>query len=89
MSKKPGSMNATYLLDGVPRAPKESSMNGYQQDGEDAHVQSSPYMSSSTSHREDQEEAAPSRSIILTKEEDLQGKMGVGFVGSVYSTVRR
>lgn len=75
VTKSPGSVNATYLLDGVPRAPKESSVNGHRQDGEDTHMQSSPYMSSSMPHQEDQEEeAVPSKSIILAKEDDLDGK---------------
>ena len=85
-TKKPGSVNATYLLDGVPRAPKESSGNEYEQDGEDMHLRSSPYMSSSMPHQEDQEEAVPSRSIILAKEHDLEGKMGMQSLGSVYFT---
>lgn len=89
MTKKPGSVNATYLLDGVPRAPKESSINGHQQNVEDAHVPSSPYMSSSMPRQEDQEEAVPSRSIMLVKEEDLEGKMGARSVRLVYLTVRR
>ena len=82
-TKKPGSINATYLLDGVPRASKESSVNGHQQDGEDVHMQSSPYMGSPIT-RQEQEEAIPSRSIILANEEDLEGKMGTRIVGPVY-----
>lgn len=84
-TKKPGSISATYLLDGVPRAPKESSANGHQQDGEDMHMQSSPYMSSSMPHQE-QEEAVPSRSIILASEDDLEGKMGSRIAASVNVT---
>lgn len=85
-TKKPGSISATYLLDGVPRTPKESGVNGHQQDGEYMHIQSSPYMSSPMPHQEDQEEAVASRSLILAKEEDLEGKMGMRVVGSVYSS---
>ncbi|KAF6230980.1 hypothetical protein HO173_010888 [Letharia columbiana] len=70
-TKKPASIKATYLLDGVPKGPKEFGVNGHQQDGKDIHLQSSPYMSSSMPHQEEQEEAVPSRSIILAKEEDL------------------
>ena len=73
--KNPKSINATYLLDGVPRAPKQSRTNEYQQDGEDTHMLSSPYVSSSVPHQEAQAEAAPSRSIILAKEEDLEGEL--------------
>lgn len=83
-TKKPASIKATYLLDGVPKGPKEFGVNGHQQDGEDIHMQSSPYMSSSMPLQEEQEEAVPSRSITLAKEEDLEGKMGIRFVGLVY-----
>lgn len=82
-TKKPGSVSATYLLDGVPTISKDSSVNGHQLDGEDMHVQSSPYMSSSIPYQEDHEEAVPTRSIILAKEEDLEGKLATSFVGSV------
>lgn len=81
--KKPGSIDAAYLLDGVPRTPEELSANGHQQHGEEMHVQSSPYMSSSIPHQEDQVEAVPWRSIVLAKEEDLEGEMGMQFMGLV------
>lgn len=84
-TKKPASINATYLLDGVPRNAKKSSINGHQQDGEEIHMQSSPYMSSSMPHQDDEEEAVPSRSIILAKGEDLEGESNLPFVGLVYS----
>ena len=78
-TKTPESINATYLLDGVPRAPKQSCVNGHQQSEEDTHMQSSPYMSSSVPPQEDQETAIPSRSIILVKEEDLERKLSMPF----------
>lgn len=71
-NKSPSSVNATYLLDGVPKSSNGSFTDGYQQDGADKHMQSSPYMSDLVLHQEDQEEAAPSRSIVLAKEEDLE-----------------
>lgn len=73
-TKTPESINATYLLDGIPRAPKHSCVNGHQQSQEDTHMQSSPYMSSSVPPQEDHEAAIPSRSVILVKEEDLERK---------------
>ena len=76
-TKKPGSIYATYLLDGIPRPVRESSVNEHQHDGEDIRMQSSPYMSSSMSHHEDQEDAIPSRSIVLANEEDLEGKRDI------------
>lgn len=72
--KDPRSINATYLLNGVPKAPKQSYVNGHHQDGEDTYMQSSPYTSSSVPHRNDQDEAAPSRIVVLVNEDDLEGK---------------
>ena len=72
--KDPGSINATYLLNGVPKAPKHSYINGHHQDGEDTYMQSSPYTSSSVPHQHDQDEAAPSRTVVLVNEDDLEGK---------------
>lgn len=79
--KDPESIKATYLIIGIPRALKQSCVNGHQPDGRDVYMQSSPYMSSSAPHQEDQLEAAPSKGIVLAKEEDLEGKMGLRFVG--------
>ena len=85
-TKKPGSVNATYLLNGVPEVAKEPRVNGHQKDGEDTHMQSSPYMSSSAPQQDDQEEAAPSISIVLANEEDLEGMLSTQLVGWVYFT---
>ena len=84
-SKSPGSINATYLLNGVPEAPREYRVNVHQQDGEDTHMESSPYMSSSTPHQDEQEVAVPSKNVVLAKEEDLEGKISMPFLGYVYS----
>ena len=86
-TKKPGSIYATYLLDGIPKPVRESSVNEHQHGGEDVRMQSSPYMSSSMSHHEDQEDAIPSRSIVLASEEDLEGKRDmrvIGFQSTLY-----
>jgi len=72
-SKKPGSIHATYLLDGVPSVQKDPNVNVLPQDSEDLHMQSSPYMSSSMPHEANEEEKIPSRSIALAREEDLEG----------------
>ena len=42
-------------------------------------------MSSATPHQDEQEVAAPSKNVVLAKEEDLEGKMSMLFVGYVYS----
>jgi len=71
-AKKPGSIRATYLLDGLPKVIKNTGTNGHQVDGEDVHMQSSPYMSSSMPHQdEEDEDAVPIRSIVLVREEEL------------------
>ena len=75
--KSPGSINAIYLLNGVPKAPKQSSVKEYQQDGEKTHMQSTPYSSSPVPHQDDQEEATPSETVVLVNEEDLEGKLGI------------
>ena len=67
--KKPGSVHATYLVDGI----KAQSANGRTGDGEDAYMQSTPVMSSSLSQEETEEYTIPSKSIVLVREEDLQG----------------
>lgn len=73
-TKKPGSVHATYLLDGVPQNSREPSVNGNQQDGEDVHMQSSPYMSSSMPPGEDEDNVIPYRKILLAREADLEGR---------------
>ncbi|KAK4696138.1 DNA polymerase delta subunit 3, partial [Lecanoromycetidae sp. Uapishka_2] len=71
ISKKPGSIHATYLLDGLLMTANGTHTNGHGQDGEDVHMQSSPYMSSSMPQGEPEEGEAPQRSIILAREADL------------------
>lgn len=71
--KKPGSIHATYLLNGVPSIPRGSSTDGHQADGEVTHMQSSPYMSSSMAQEDIEEENISSRKVILAREEDLEG----------------
>ena len=84
--KAPGSIYATYLLNGVPKAPKQSYVNGHHQDGEDTHMQSSPYTSSPVPYRNEQDEAAPSRTVVLVKEDDLEGKTSLRLRALVYFT---
>lgn len=85
-TKTPGSINATYLLNGVPRGSKDACVNGHQQGGDNTDMQSSPYMSSSVPHQEYQEEAAPSRSIVLANGEDLEGNIRMRLMGWAYFT---
>ena len=72
-SKNPGSVHATYLVDGIPTITKAHSTNGQTGVGEDAYMQNSPVMSSSLPQEETEEYTIPSKSIMLAREEDLQG----------------
>ena len=82
-SKKPGSVHATYLVNGVPKFTNEPSLNGQQKDGEDMQMQSSPYMNSSMSQEENEEDRIPTRSIVLAREEDLEGEDSMRSVASI------
>lgn len=74
-SKKPGSVHAVYLVTGyiVPVTPT-SSAHFEQADGEDAHMQSSPFMSSSMPQQEEEEERLSVKTVTLCREEDLEGE---------------
>ena len=72
-SKEPGSVHATYLVDGIPIMTKGHSTYGETGDGEDAYMQNSPVMSSSLPQEETEEYTIPSKSIVLAREDDLQG----------------
>ena len=79
-AKKPGSVHATYLLTGKKRPKPSQYTNGtLSQDGADSFMQSAPFTSSIPEPEEATEEATeeviPVTSIILVKEEDLEGKL--------------
>lgn len=71
-TRKPGSVHATYLLYGTMTA-KPAASEDSQKDGEDAYMQSSPFMSSSMPQEESVHEASPVKLVTLAKEEDLEG----------------
>lgn len=73
-SKKPGSVHATYLLSGIIN-PANSPSNGNHrdEDEEDAHMQSSPFVSSQLRPEEDTAIALPVTLITLVREEELEG----------------
>lgn len=83
-SKKPGSVYATYLIDGVPHIMKEPNDNGHPHDGEDISMQSSPYMSSSMPQEENDEDKISLRKVILAKEEDLEGNKRTQHIMSLH-----
>lgn len=71
----PGSIHATYLVSGTRTKPDGSSMalDG-QGDGEDEHMQSSPFMSSSMPIDSDTEIRILTTVVTLVGEEDLDGE---------------
>jgi DNA polymerase delta subunit 3 len=72
--KKPGSINATYLVAGRMR-PQEAGIAAVSgaKDGEDEYMQSSPFKSSPMPRTDEYVEDSPVLSITLTREEDLTG----------------
>ena len=70
-ARKPGCVHATYLIYGTAKPKTESTEK--QRDGEDAYMQSSPFMSSSIPQEESINEAPPVKLMTLAREEDLEG----------------
>ena len=80
-AKKPSSVNATYVIAGIQKPPEplpskvaQTNKNG---DDEDEIMQSSPYLPSSMPNQDTTIETAATASIVLAREEDLEGKLGV------------
>ena len=71
-------MHATYLLAGVRRVTEPpAAVNGKARgDGEDEVMQSSPFVSSAP-EAEPVEEPVPVRSLVLAREEELDGRVCV------------
>ncbi|KAI9836582.1 MAG: hypothetical protein M1819_001214 [Sarea resinae] len=73
ITKKPGSVHATYLISGERRPATDVAANGESHtDGEDRYMQSSPFMSSPPQNQSTQEESIPVHSITLARQEDLE-----------------
>ena len=73
-SKKPGSVHAIYLLSGnIKLEEVTKAITNKQEDGEDAPMQSSPFMSSSMPHQNGDEEIQVKKVITLVREEHLEG----------------
>lgn len=75
-SKKPNSVNATYIITGMQQPPEPPATNGNAHesdaDGDDI-MQSSPYISSSVPNQDAVIDSVAAASIILVREEDLEG----------------
>jgi len=72
-STKTKSVHATFTIEGIPKTMKEASINGFQRDGEDVHMRSSPYMSSSVPQEDGEVDLVLRRQVTLAREEDLEG----------------
>ncbi|KAL4787997.1 DNA polymerase subunit Cdc27 [Aspergillus varians] len=87
-SKKPSSVNATYILTGVPKAI-EPATNGAAANGKDSDeddiMPSSPYISSSMPNQDAATDQIPVSSVLLAREEDLEdAKATFESISSVY-----
>ncbi|CAL8578247.1 CDC27 protein [Xanthoria parietina] len=72
-SKKPGSVHAVYLVTGYISPVTPTSSAQYEQaDGEDVHMQSSPFMSSSMPRQDEDEEQLAVKTVTLCREEYLE-----------------
>lgn len=71
-AKKPQSVHATYVISGFQN-PQPTTTNGHSND-EDEVMQSSPYMPSSMPNQEPVSHTSRITSIILAREEDLDGR---------------
>ncbi|KAL9581487.1 MAG: hypothetical protein Q9212_003871 [Teloschistes hypoglaucus] len=73
-SKKPGSIHAVYLVCGfVSAAPSAPPTQLEQKDGEYVSMQSSPFMTSSMPQKEEDDELTTAKTVVLCREEDLEG----------------
>jgi DNA polymerase delta subunit 3 len=76
--KKPGSVHATYLVAGIKCKPDRTTINGNPlKDGEDEHMQSSPFRSSPVPNLEETLEDSSVLSITLVREENLEGLFNI------------
>lgn len=76
--KKPQSVHATYVITGIQKPQEILNTNGAHtgNDREDVDdiMQSSPYMPSSMPNQDSVADEVATTSIILAREEDLEGK---------------
>ena len=95
-NKKTNSVNATYILTGVQKAPEPTSAtNGVQDSFDESNgiPQSSPYVSSSMPNQDAVADDIAISSVLLVREEDLEGTLFhcIGIVQRMnpFNTTRR
>ena len=72
--KKPRSVVATYLVTGYMKAANDQAQT-QPAEGEDSHMQSSPFMSSSMPQHGEGELLVAMKSVVLASEENLEGRL--------------
>ncbi|KAE8400918.1 DNA polymerase subunit Cdc27 [Aspergillus pseudonomiae] len=85
-SKKPQSVNATYIVTGVQKTPAPAT-NGHAngEENRDDVFPSSPYLSSSMPNQDSTPDTVPMASILLVREEDLEdAKSTFESISSIY-----
>ena len=73
-AKKPQSVHATYVISGIQKAPEPPATNGHANNDEDEVMQSSPYLPSSQPNQDAASDSLRISSIMLAREEDLEGR---------------
>ncbi|KAJ5315505.1 DNA polymerase subunit Cdc27 [Penicillium atrosanguineum] len=85
-AKKPQSVQATYVISGIQKAPERPATNGHAKDDEDEVMQSSPYLPSSQPNEDAASGSLRIASIILAREEDLEGRQWLSRLCSEVAT---
>ncbi|KAG8527465.1 uncharacterized protein KY384_007617 [Bacidia gigantensis] len=70
--RKPNSVHACYIIDGFLKREPQPAVDGKEDDGEDVHMQSSPFISSSMPQNDAEVANIQTRTIMLVKEEHMQ-----------------
>ncbi|CAI7568668.1 unnamed protein product [Penicillium bialowiezense] len=71
-AKKPATVHATYIISGIQKTPEPAPTNGKAID-EDEVMASSPYLPSSMPNQGEASDSFTTASIVLVREEDLEG----------------
>ncbi|KAI9375648.1 DNA polymerase subunit Cdc27 [Aspergillus egyptiacus] len=90
-AKKPNSVNATYIIAGTqktiePTTTDSAGVNGKDKDEDDI-MPSSPYISSSMPNQDVEADQIPVSSILLVREEDLEGKLLAADAKSTFDSI--
>ncbi|XRM47978.1 hypothetical protein ABZX51_010925 [Aspergillus tubingensis] len=84
-NKKPNSVNATYIITGIQKAPETPPTTNGLQDSFDGIPQSSPYISSSMPNQDVATDEIAMSSVVLVREEDLEdAKATFQSISSIY-----